>query len=562
MNVFFELLVNNADFMPYGFCFIWNETLVCTKLGIGLIIGLAYFIITGIIAFFIFKKRVNENKHKETELKMTLAALAINEERFALAMKGANDGLWDWDLKTRNIFFSERWYSMLGYAKHELGDDLATWEALVHPDDLEMAKKNIDNYLSQEAKNYETELRMQHKNGHWIDILSRGFAVRDANKKCVRFIGTHVDITDRKNAEKKILFLNDKITNTFNISPGIIAVVNIRTGYFTEGNQAVTKILGYSIEEFISKPFIDFIHPDDRKKTANKFSKRIKKLSTISFQNRYLCKNSNYKWLLWQATEADVNGMVYTVATDISLSKKIADEREEMIVSLKAKNTDIENFTYAVSHDLKSPLISIQGFVGMLKKDAMLGDKKRMDEDVEQIQLATKTMDTLLNELLAFSRVGRLDNPHEYISMNELVLEVIDMISGAISENIKIEVQPELPTILADRPRIKTLLQNLIENAVKFIGDQIDPCIKITAIQKKYKIIYCIKDNGIGIDKAYQEKVFGMFEHLNPEIAGTGMGLALSKRIIDVHGGCIWLESDGEGFGTTLFFSLPKQETK
>ncbi|MDX8377969.1 MAG: PAS domain-containing protein [Mariprofundales bacterium] len=563
MNNFFEGLVNNnADFIPHGFYFIWNETLVCTKLGIGLIIGLAYFIITGIIAFFIFKKRVNENKRKEAELKITLAALEKNEERFALAMKGANDGLWDWDLKQKDIFFSERWCSMLGYAKGELGKNLETWEALIHPDDIERAKKNIDNYLSQEAKKYETELRMRHKDGHWIDVLSRGFAVRDSNKKCVRFIGTHVDITDRKYAEKKVRLLNDKITNTFNISPGIIASANIRTGYFTEGNLAVTKVLGYSVEEFTSRPFIEFIHPDDRNKTANKLSHLSKDLPTINFKNRYLCKNGDYKWLSWQSTVADVNGMVYTVATDISLSKKAEDEREKMIISLEAKNTDIENFTYAVSHDLKSPLISIQGFVGMLKKDAMAGNNKRIDEDVEQIKLATQTMDTLLNELLAFSRVGRLDNPHEDIAMNGLVEEVIYMISGSISENIKINIQPDLPNLSADRPRIKTLLQNLIENAVKFMGNQVEPCINITATSKKHKIIYAIKDNGIGIDKAYHDNVFGMFEHLNTGIDGTGMGLALAKRIVEVHGGRIWAESDGEGYGTTFFFTLTEQEAK
>ncbi|ATX79725.1 PAS domain S-box-containing protein [Mariprofundus aestuarium] len=255
----------------------------------------------------------------------------------------------------------------------------------------------------------------------------------------------------------------------------------------------------------------------------------------------------------------DGRRLVTSMALDVTERKLIEEERELLIASLEEKNAEIENFTYTVSHDLKSPLVSIQGFVGMLKKDAMAGDEQRVDEDVEQIKSAAITMDTLLNELLEFSRVGRLDNPYEDIAMNALVDEVIDLLSGSIPNNFKIDIQPELPVISADRPRIKALLQNLIENAVKFMGDQPNPCIKIASYNKDHEIVYTIKDNGIGINRDYQEKVFGMFEYLNPEIKGTGMGLALVKRIVEIHGGRSWLESDGEGCGTTLFFTLSKQ---
>ncbi|ATX79726.1 His Kinase A (phospho-acceptor) domain-containing protein [Mariprofundus aestuarium] len=239
------------------------------------------------------------------------------------------------------------------------------------------------------------------------------------------------------------------------------------------------------------------------------------------------------------------------------LNVKVKERTEE----LETKNAELERFTYTVSHDLKSPLVTIKGFIGLLEKDSMEGNQKRMSGDIKRINEAANIMAALLDELLEFSRIGRLDNPHEEISMFEMVNETVELLSGRIVEaKIKVDIQPDLPSAFADRPRIREVIQNLIENAAKFMGEQPAPHIEVGSDNRGGEVVYYVRDNGIGIDKAYHEKVFGMFERLDTTIDGTGMGLALVKRIIEVHGGRIWVESAGVGSGCTFCFTLPQKE--
>jgi signal transduction histidine kinase len=230
---------------------------------------------------------------------------------------------------------------------------------------------------------------------------------------------------------------------------------------------------------------------------------------------------------------------------------------QTLIAELGTKNAELERFTYTVSHDLKSPLITIRGFLGLLQKDATAGDAARLESDVKHIRDATEKMKHLLDDLLELSRVGRLINPPEAVSLAELAEEARVLVGGQIAERgAQINIAPNLPIVFGDRPRLLEVLQNLIDNAVKYLGHQPEPRIDIGAREAGGETIIYVHDNGIGIEPQYHEKVFGLFERLEQDTEGTGIGLALVKRIVELHGGRIWVESNGGGQGSTFCFTL------
>jgi signal transduction histidine kinase len=172
-------------------------------------------------------------------------------------------------------------------------------------------------------------------------------------------------------------------------------------------------------------------------------------------------------------------------------------------------------------------------------------------------------MQELLDDLLELSRVGRVQNASRSVSLTQLAQEAVELLQGAIRlRGVKIEIAEGMPVVYGDEPRLREVLQNLVENAVKFMGSQPQPMIQIGARVDNEVCIAYVKDNGIGIDARYHQKIFGLFEQLSPDVEGTGIGLALVKRIIEIHGGKVWVESEGIGHGTTFYFTLPLSEFK
>jgi signal transduction histidine kinase len=229
---------------------------------------------------------------------------------------------------------------------------------------------------------------------------------------------------------------------------------------------------------------------------------------------------------------------------ELNERKRVEAEHEKAIKELETKNAELERFTYTVSHDLKSPLITISGFLGLLQADAKSGNTEKFKADLQRINEATEKMQRLLNELLELSRIGRISNPPSNTPFGKIVEDALALTRGRLmAGNIKVAVEKELPTVSGDRPRLVEVLQNLIDNAAKFMGDQVAPQIEIGTIHP-----------------SYHERIFGLFDKLDPRTEGTGVGLALAKRIVEVHGGRIWVESQGKDKGSMFCFTLPVKE--
>jgi len=230
---------------------------------------------------------------------------------------------------------------------------------------------------------------------------------------------------------------------------------------------------------------------------------------------------------------------------------KLAEEE------LQQKNAELERFTYTVSHDLKSPLITIKGFAGSLERDLLNGNYQRMADDLKRICDAADKMSDLLRDLLDLSTIGRVVKEPEQVDMNLLVADVLALLAIPLkSHNLTVEVQPGLPTIPCDRRRIAEVVQNLLENAINFMGNQKEPFIKFGVQEADGLDTFFVQDNGIGIDGKYHQIIFGLFNKLDAKSSGTGVGLALVKRIVEVHGGHVWVESEGVGMGSRFCFTI------
>ncbi len=307
------------------------------------------------------------------------------------------------------------------------------------------------------------------------------------------------------------------------------------------------------------------IHEEDRERVMNAAKAQLAGEREYHQEYRIITPQGVERWVQDRRYPIrDDLGNVYRVAgitEDISQRKHAECEREHLIAELEVKQAEMEQFTYTVSHDLKSPLITINGFVGMIENHVQSKDWETLSRDLDRIRLASSKMQALLADLLELSRVGRRERLHETVSLNKVVDEAVQLVSVQIAEReVVVDIADNLPAVLGEHQRLQEVFQNLIDNAVKFMGEQQAPRIEIGMRNDEEEIVFFVRDNGPGIDPTYQQRIFGLFERLDFAVEGTGVGLALVKRIVERHGGRIWVESDGKGNGTTFCFTLALAE--
>ena len=242
----------------------------------------------------------------------------------------------------------------------------------------------------------------------------------------------------------------------------------------------------------------------------------------------------------------------------LSQQRKLEAERTRLIGELESRNEQLENLTHAVSHDLKSPLFTIQGFAGALEKDLAANDGRRVTRDLRRIREAAGYMGRLLEQLSNVRRIERTGARLEEIDFGELAREVLAAVDGLIrGRGIRVTVDPSLPAVTGDRLQLTEMLQNLVDNAARFMGDQPEPRIDIGWREEGAETVFFVRDNGMGIAHAHQRRIFALFERLDHGLDGTGIGLTIVKRVVEAHRGRVWVESEGEGRGSTLCFTLP-----
>jgi PAS domain S-box-containing protein len=332
-------------------------------------------------------------------------------------------------------------------------------------------------------------------------------------------------------------------------------------GYSLDGtvhfwNQASELLYGYSDQEALGMNLLDLIIPAEMRDGVSEAIRMMKESGEPIPPGELLLKHKNGSRVPVFSSHALVNPVgrppeLFCLDIDLTERKKAEED-------LNRKNAEIEQFIYTISHDLRSPLVTIKTFMGYLEKD-MIDNREHLVQDLQFIHSAADKMRILLDELLELSRVGRVEAPQVRVSLLELLSEARAALAGAIKERAVDIHPPEADLmLLGDRPRLSQIWQNLIENAIKYSHAESIPRIDFGVHLENGETVFYVRDNGIGIAPQYHDKIFGIFEKLDPKSPGAGMGLTLVQKIVKKCGGRIWVESEGTGTGSCFYFTLPQ----
>ena len=331
-------------------------------------------------------------------------------------------------------------------------------------------------------------------------------------------------------------------------------------GFFRRLNAAWQKTLGHSAEELCAVPYVEFIHPDDLEATLAEAAGLKAGTDTVSFQNRYRCKDGSYKWLLWHAHADFQANLIYAIARDITERKRAEDVLKVTAAELSRSNDELSQFAYVASHDLQEPLRMVASFLQLLEKryEALL------DEDGKKfIHFAVdgaKRMQALIHDLLSLSRVQTRARPLAPTDCAKIFRDVVDNLQIAIADADATVTCDSLPEVVADSTQLAQLFQNLIDNALKFRGTEAVR-IHVGAVRREGGWEFSVRDNGVGIEPQFFDRIFGIFQRLqtHEHLRGTGIGLAVCKKIVERHDGKIRVESE-PGHGSAFFFTIPDKK--
>ncbi len=491
------------------------------------------------------------------ELASAYAALKTSEDRLELAVNAGGVGLWDWDIETGEVWYSDLWLDHLGYKPGEVENHYATWEAHLLAEDKARAIAEINAHLETGAA-YSSQFRMRTKSGGYVWVEAFGVANLDANGRAYRMAGTLIDITEKKQREledeKNRLFLQSVLEN---VQDGIVACNE--KGELTLFNFAARQFHGIGLRD---------IHPTEWSFAKDLFESdgetalsihrvplhRAMRGEIVESQEMVIAPDNLAARRFVVKAKPLINTKGLQIGAVAAMHEiTVEREREE---ALKRSNVELEQFARVTSHDLQEPLRKLITFSEFLKED--LGDdlNERVRSDIDAISASAERMKQLVSDLLELSRLKGNEGPPESVSPRACIDDVMERLSEESLKGAQFSYE-DLPDIRGDRTLLTQVYQNLIVNALKFIPANRRPEIAFTARMEGRVVVLGVKDNGIGIDPAQRDYVFQPLSRLHgrDDYEGTGIGLAICKKAVERMGGRIWIDGDGNE-GTHFQFEL------
>jgi PAS domain S-box-containing protein len=487
------------------------------------------------------------------------ARLRESEARFRRTFELAGSGMAHIGMDRRFIRVNRRLCEILGYSEQELLG--LTGRQISHPDDLDIINEQRPRLYAGEIDAVRVEKRYLRKDGSVVWVHFSMTVERDAAGAPLYEIAVFEDITAQLDAQLKLRESEARYRQTFELAAS--GICHVRDGRFVRVNKRLCEILGYPEQELLGKHVKDISHPEDRDVTdAERARIRNGEIESARFEKRYIRADGTVVWCrIAIALVRDVFDMpAYEVAVfdDITDRKKAEAALHEAHEELKRSNAELEQFAYVASHDLQEPLRMVASYTQLLARRY----DERLDSDAREFMSyivdGASRMKQLIEDLLAYSRVGTKGIAFANVSAEAALRRALFNLRGGIAEAGAAVTHDPMPTLPADEVQLGQLFQNLIGNALKF-RSQADPKIHIVVTESAAEFAFEVRDNGIGIEPQYFERIFMVFQRLHNkgEYPGTGIGLAICKKVVERHGGRIWVESR-PGEGSSFFFTLPK----
>ncbi len=508
---------------------------------------------------------IDDEKRKAIKLKEAT-------EKLEMSVNTGQVGIWVWDLKSDVLEWNDQMYHIMDVDKSSFNKSYDDFSRIVHPDDLAKLEFEVGKSLEGKGAFY-VEFRVICTNGDIRFVSGRGDIISDEHGNPIRVIGTNLDITERMEMLEKLKAKQTQLQVFVEQAPVAVAMFDKDMHYITVSN------MWYSEYNIVGKDIIGKSHYEvfpeikENSEWVALHNRVLGGREVTNLKDKLVREDGKVQWLTrklipWYDEPGSIGGMIIFIS-DITdqvvyqeklknLNEILEEKVEERTQALNTAILELESFSYSISHDLRAPLRSVNGFADILKED--YGEV--LDEEANRLLDIIKDsglkMGELIDDILAFSRLGRKELSKSNIDMTKLFTEVKDEVSSEYKDHKYEVAMDSLDNICGDITLLRQVLVNLLSNAFKYSSENEIIKIKISSEVKKEHVIYRINDNGAGFDMKYHDKLFGVFQrlHSNSQFEGTGVGLAIVKRIVEKHGGEIWAESI-IGNGSTFYFSLP-----
>lgn len=521
---------------------------------IGIIIGLT---VAGLLTFWISKKETTNETYIH-QFEKEFAELSVSNERFEIVSKATSDTIWDWDIKTNRFIWNKGIQGVFGYKKEEVGDNLQWWFDKIHPEDSLKMSVKLYSYIAQKSEKWQDEYRFMAADGSYRYVFDRGFLVKDENDQVIRMIGAMQDITKSKEEEQRLQLLGTVITqNRETVIIAELANADHPEDRIVYVNPAFESMTGYTQEEVIGKSASIFINRFKNKRDVKLISDALKKKEAFKFETLNKRKNNEEYWVnltIIPITNKDNQHTHWiSIQRDITEEKLKEKEREQLIKELTLNNSDLKQFSYITSHNLRAPLSNLTGLLTLLE------DLEIEDEELKEIisgferstQQLNETVNDLVNVIIIKDKPSIEKEPIVIRDVFENIFNQLNFLIQNLNPIIKLDVD-KVTSLHVNKSYFESILLNLTTNALRYNDPSRQLKIDVTAKNKDKDIQLSFKDNGLGIDlKRHKEKVFGLYQRFHDNPDSKGLGLYLVKSQVESMGGTISIESE-VGVGTTF----------